>query len=172
MRLSTRSVRAVAVPLAALALAVAALSSCSRGPRPVPALAEAEREDICEAAFKRLATSGMFAAGAESVLFLAMPGGADPSGAFMARCRSRLPGAEKASMAYRTGDAARQVRHRVTDRPGWLLRVSEPVRLDAGRVRVEAGYDGWSLGAGSCTYVLVRRGGRWEIAEERRGPQA
>jgi len=155
--------RSSLLPLVAIAALLLPLACFSRTPTP------RDRDDVCEVVFKRFSKSGMFAA---NILFLSMPEGADPSDDFTARFKTFGPVVHKGSLATHSPAPGRQVIHRTTKQPGVLLQIRAFEWLGADRARVRVSYDMHSRGTGSCTYVLTRKGGTWEVAEERRGPQA
>jgi hypothetical protein len=131
-----------------------------------PSLTQADRDDICETVFKHYAKSGRFVT---DLIFLCMPGVADPTDSFMTRFRDYQPKAEKVSMASRDDSPGRQVRHKVTRQAGAIVYIAELTTQTNGTVRVRMGYDIFALGGGNDSFVLSRSNSLWSVTQEIRG---
>jgi hypothetical protein len=142
---------------------LASIAVCCATAGPPRSLTQADRDDICEAAFKYYGKSGGFRS---DLMFLSMPGGIDPSDDFMKRFRDYQPKAEKKSMATHDGPPARQVRHKVTGQAGVVVYAGEPSMQTNGSVRVEMSYDMFSLGGGHNSLILSRSNAVWSVIEK------
>jgi len=104
------------------------------------------------------------------LFFIRLPDGTDPPPAMLQQLQTSAITVKGASECERTRDAAGQVVHKHTRKPGVLVIIG-PCKVNNQKAVVHVGYDMFSLGAGSCTYEMEYRGNDWLVTKVEGGPQ-
>lgn len=131
-----------------------------------PTAREADRLDVLEALFRHQFRHNA-SAGQRTVdyFFLALDGGADPPAALLARFRNdEKPKVLPASLA--TASPSAGVKHKTLGGTGLLFRVNSIAWLDDDTAEATGGYYEAGLSASGNTYLVKRKNGHWQVAND------